>query len=81
MGNKSDTSVLKWFGIVLAVIIGLLIIVKIIFPLCGVGLGVLWGLSGIIAFLLRLGVFIALFIAAILGIIMLVSWLIREFAD
>jgi hypothetical protein len=81
MNDSAGGSLLKWIGICILVLIGLVILFKVVFPLIGFCLGLIWGLSGIVAFILKLFVFIVFCVAAVLGLIMLVSWLIREFTD
>ncbi len=81
MAGHGGHSLLKWFGIIIAVIVGVLILKVILLPLVGIVLNLLWGLSGIAAFILKIVIFVAFTIVSVLGVIMMISWVIREFTD
>ncbi len=81
MGNSGETSTLKTIGIILVIVVGVVILFNLFSPVLGLGFDAIWGLAGILAFILRVALFIALTVAGILGLILLVSWLIREFTS
>jgi hypothetical protein len=81
MGQHSEGSLLKLLGIIAAIVVGILLFVYVGIPLLAFILHVIWGLSGLIAFLMKLLIFVVVCVAAILGLIMLFSWIIREFTE
>ncbi|MBN1356624.1 hypothetical protein JXA40_10225 [bacterium] len=81
MVEQSHGSFLKGLGILLAILIGIALVVYVGIPVLKFGLAFIWVVSGVIAFLLKLIIFIVFCVAVILSLIMLISWLIREFTD
>ena len=78
---NGDNKFLKFLGVVGAIIVGIILLVYVGIPLLKFLLSALWGLSGLLAFILKIVLFIGLTIALILGIILLISWIIREFTE
>lgn len=81
MTHANQNSFWKWLGIVFVIILGLFAMKIIVFPFIGWLSCILWSLAGFFAVILKLFIFIFLFIAAILGILMLIAWIIRQFME
>ncbi|MBN1296960.1 hypothetical protein JXA80_09280 [bacterium] len=71
----------KWMGILLVIILGLLALKYILFPVIGWLGGILWSVAGFLAVILKFFIFIFLFIAALIGLLMLAAWIIRQFME
>lgn len=67
--------------VALSIILGLIVVWFILKPLLGLSFLIIWTLSGLIAFIFKVLLFIALSFVAIMGFLILLSWLIREFLD
>ena len=79
--TKDRQAFLKWLGIVLVIILGLIALKFVIIPFIGWLIWLLWSMSGILAALFKFFVFIFLFIAAGIGILMLIAWIFRQFLE
>jgi len=71
----------KWLGIIFVIILGLFALKVVVVPFIGWLSCILWSMAGFFAAILKLFIFIFLFIAAVLGILMLVAWIIRQFME
>jgi len=71
----------KWIGVILVVILGLFALKIIILPFACWFSGVLWGIAGLLAAIFKLFIYIFLLIAAAIGILMLIAWIIRQFME
>ncbi len=67
--------------ILLSILLGVILAWFVIKPLLGLFFLVIWKFSGVVAFVFRALLFIAISFAAIMGLLILLSWLIREFLD
>ncbi|HPQ39858.1 MAG TPA: hypothetical protein PLV45_05745 [bacterium] len=81
MTHKDHHPFWKWMGILLVIILGLFALKFVIFPFIGWLGGIIWSISGFFAAILKFFIFIFLFIAAILGVLMLIAWIIRQFME
>lgn len=71
----------KIIGIIALVLVALGLILKVGLPLFGLVSTLLWGISGLLALVLKVVFFVALIAAFIVGLLMLFSWIIREVSD
>lgn len=71
----------KWMTIILIIILGIIALKYVIVPFIGWLGGILWSIAGFFAAILHFFIFVFLFIAAILGVLMLIAWIIRQFME
>ena len=81
MTETGGNSFLKWLGIIALIVVGIIVVVYIGVPVLKLAVAAIWSLSGLVAFLLKIVLFVGLCIALILGLLMLISWLIKEFTE
>ncbi|MGB3976546.1 MAG: hypothetical protein WBM02_05005 [bacterium] len=79
--KDQQTVLLKWLGIALIIILGLLALKYVVIPFIGWLFVVLWAISGVLAYIFKIFAFIFLFIAAGIGILMLIAWIVRQFLE
>ncbi len=76
-----DNSWLKVIGYILLIFVALFLLFKVVFPLIGLVLALLWGISGLFAFIFKAILFIILTAATCIGVALLISWLVREYSQ
>jgi hypothetical protein len=74
-------SLLKGIGILALIIVALYLLVYVGVPAVGVLLALIWGIAGVLAFLLKVAFFLLLLVGVCVGLVMFFSWLIRELID
>ncbi len=79
--KDQQPTLLKWLGIALVIIFGLLALRYVVFPFIGWLFWVLWAISGVLAFIFKIFAFVFILIAAGIGILMLVAWIVRQFLE
>jgi len=74
-------SLLKGIGILALIIVALYLLVYVGVPAVGVLLALIWGIAGVLAFLLKVAFFLLLLVGVCVGLVMFFSWLVRELID
>jgi len=81
-GDRMEkTSAAKIIGYIVITLIALMLIIKIGIPLLGLLVNFIWSIAGLFSWVVKVVFFLILLVALIVGIIMLISWLVREFSS
>lgn len=78
---KDQHPIWKWVGVLLIVILAWLTLDWIVFPVIGFLSSFCWAIAGFFAFVFRIFAYVFLVVAAIIGILMLIAWIIRQFLE
>ena len=81
MTQSDHNPVWKWLGVILVVLLCLFALKIIVLPFFFWVSGLVWWIAGGIAVILKVFIYIFLLIAAVLGILMLIAWIIRQFIE
>jgi hypothetical protein len=81
MTHKDQNQLLKWLGIALVIILGLFALKYVIIPFFGWLIVFIWAVSEVLAIVFKVFAFVFLFVTAIIGILMLIAWIIRQFLE
>jgi len=81
MTNTNHNPLWKWLGIAIVVILGLIALKFVVFPFLGWMSSCLWIIAGFFAVIFRVFAFIFLLVAAVIGVLMVIAWIIRQFME